>query len=98
MINTDTNMTQDARLLILQNAVIETTSKVEKHHRVLLEGNGELPLVERVRNLEAWSLGMKFWIRTIAVALVLQAVTITVGAAMYFIKLYPVLQRLAEKP
>lgn len=96
MITSD-NLTADARLLILQNAVIENNTKLEKHHKILLEGNGDLPLVERVRNLESWSMGMKFWIRTIAVALVLQAVTITVGAAMYFIKLYPVLQRLAEK-
>lgn len=90
-------MNAEQRLLILQNAVIESNTKVEKHHRILLEGNGELPLVERVRNLEAFVGTLKFWLRTVSVAIVLQTVTFGAAALVYFIKLYPVLQRIANQ-
>ena len=95
MITTD-NLTDSQRLIILQNNQIESNTKLEKHHRLLVEGNGELPLVEKVRNLEAFVTTMKFWMRTIAVALVLQTVTFGVSAAIYFIKLYPALERITK--
>lgn len=92
-------LTDTQRLLILQQNIIDSNVKIEKHHKILLEGNGDLPLVEKVRNLEAFVTGMKFWLRTVLVAIVLQTVTFTAAAVVYFIKLYPILQRLiAQNP
>lgn len=93
MIDTS-SLTDSQRLIILQQNIIESGNKLEKHHKILLEGNGELPLVEKVRNLEAFVAGMKFWMKTVLVAIVLQTVTFTIGAIVYFIKLYPALQKL----
>lgn len=97
MFNTD-NMTDGQRLLILQQSIIDNNVKLEKHHKILLEGNGELPLVERVRNLEAFVGGLKFWLRTVSVAIVLQTITFGIAAMVYFIKLYPVLEKLVKQP
>jgi len=95
----DTSQLTDAqRLLALQNSIIEQGLKLDKHHKILIEGNGVLPLVEKVRNLETFVESIKFWLRTIAVALVLQTVTFGVAALVYFIKLYPILANLANKP
>lgn len=92
------NLTDGQRLLILQQSIIEQGNKLEKHHRVLLEGNGELPLVERIRNLEAFVGGLKFWLRTVSVAIVLQTLTFGIAALVYFIKLYPVLEKIVNQP
>lgn len=91
------NLTDGQRLLILQQSIIEQGNKVDKHHKILLEGNGELPLVERIRNLEAFVAGLKFWLRTVSVAIVLQTITFGVAALVYFVKLYPILEQLLKK-
>lgn len=97
MLNND-GLTDNSRLLILQQAVLDTQNKLEKHHKILVEGNGELPLVEKVRNLEVFVGTLKFWLRTVAVAIVLQTITFGVAALIYFIKLYPVLERISRNP
>lgn len=97
MIDTS-NLTDGQRLLILQQSILDVVNKSERHHKILLEGNGELPLVERVRNLEAFVGSLKFWLRTVSVAIVLQTITFGVAALVYFVKLYPVLQQLIDKP
>lgn len=97
MIDID-GLTDGQRLIVLQSRLLSNEDKVAKHHKILLEGNGELPLVERVRNLEAFVGGLKFWLRTVSVAIVLQTITFGIAALVYFIKLYPVLQQLVNKP
>jgi hypothetical protein len=86
------------RIIILQSRMLNNEDKVTKHHKILLEGNGELPLVERVRNLEAFTTSLKFWLRTVAVAIVLQTITFGTAAVVYFVKLYPVLEKLVKQP
>lgn len=93
MANLD-GLTDSQRIVLLQSKEIEQDDKINKHHKVLLEGNGELPLVERVRNLETFVNSLKFWFRTLAVAIVLQTLTFGIAALVYFIKLYPILERL----
>lgn len=97
----DTSKLSDAQLLlILQSRVLEHESKISRHHKVLIDGEGDrhLPLVERVRNLEAFQGTLRFWLRTVAVAIVLQTITFASAAVIYFIKLYPVLQQIADQP
>lgn len=91
-------LTDSQRIVILQSRMLNNEDKVTKHHKILLEGNGELPLTERVRNLEAFTTSLKFWLRTVAVAIVLQTITFGAAAIIYFVKLYPVLQHLVNQP
>lgn len=90
------NMSDNQRLIIIQSRVLENEERLDRHHKVLLEGNGELPLVEKVRNLEAFSNNLRFWLRTVAVAIVLQTITFGAAALVYFFKLYPVLEKLSQ--
>lgn len=62
------------------------------------DGNGNLPLTERMRNEEAFTRSVRFWLRTVAVAIVLQTLTFGSAAAIYFVKLYPLLDKLASSP
>lgn len=98
MIDQTNGLSDSQRLIIIQNALIEANTKLEKHHKILLEGNGELPLVEKVRNLETFVDTLKFWLRTVSVAIVIQTVTFGAAALIYFIKLYPILQQIARNP
>jgi len=83
-------------LTALQNRTIEQDSLLEKHHQLLIEGNGDLPVLERLRNLETFASTIRFWLRTVAVAIVLQTITFGIASLVYFIKLLPLLDKLAN--
>jgi hypothetical protein len=59
-------------------------------------GNGELPLVEKVRNHDKFIIDLKFWFRTITIALVLQTITFVGASLIYLIKLIPLLESLSK--
>lgn len=86
-------------VISMNTALNDVQHQVEDHERILVKGeNGELPLKERVRNLEGFVVTLKFWLRTVAVALVLQTITFGTAAVVYFLKLYPLLERLSRTP
>lgn len=84
-------------LTALQSDVLELNRRFEKDHRILVEGNGEMPVVEKVRVLESFAKSLQFWSRTIAVALVLQTITFITASAVYFIRLIPLLNELLNQ-
>ena len=92
------NLTDSQKIIVIQNSVIEQQNKLDRHHKILVEGNGEPPLMYRVKNIETFVDGIKFWQRTIAVAIVLQTITFGAAAIVYFVRLYPLLERLANNP
>lgn len=93
------NLTDSQRIIVIQNSVLEQQTKLDRHHKLIVEGeNGTLPILERVRNLEAFVGGLKFWLRTLSVALVLQTITFGASALIYFIKLYPLLEKISNQP
>lgn len=93
------NLTDSQQRLILRTNVIQLNTDMVRVKQTLFDGtSNELPLVERIRNLESYIANLKFWLRTISVALVLQTITFGTAAVVYFIKLYPLLERLAAKP
>lgn len=92
------NLTDSQKIIVIQNSVIEQQNKLDRHHKMLVEGNGEPPLMYRVKNIETFVDGIKFWQRTIAVAIVLQTITFGAAAIVYFVRLYPLLERLANNP
>jgi hypothetical protein len=81
---------------ILQSRIIENDSTLERHHKLLIEGNGELPMLERLRNLEQFIGVLKFWLRTVAIAIVLQTITFGIASMVYFIRLLPLLEKLTN--
>ena len=100
---TDPYLTDGEKFALLDNAIISTQTaintigeKVDKHQKILVEGNGVLPLVEQVRNINAFINSVKFWMKTIAVAVVLQTITFGGAAFVYFLKLYPILEKLQK--
>lgn len=76
----------------------EIKTKIDKDHKILIEGNGELPLVEQVRNLNTFMNGIKYWMKFLIGALIIQTIAFAGTALLYLIKLAPVLEKLANNP
>lgn len=83
-------------LTSLNTAINNLQADVRIHDKVLITGNGEPSLQERVRKLETFVESFQFWQRTVAVALVLQTITFGAAAVIYFIKLTPILEKLSH--
>lgn len=94
------NLTPEQRLVwsinSLWNNYGDLKTKVDKDHKVLIEGNGELPLVEQVRNLNTFVNGVRYWMKFLIGALLLQTMAFLATAIMYFVKLYPILEKMSE--
>ena len=84
-------------LTSLGTSMNEILSKVDKHHKVLIEGNGEIPLVEQMRNVVSFINSIKYWLKFLVGAILIQTVTFGAAAFIYFLKLYPVITQLADK-
>lgn len=91
-------LTDSQKLLVIGLAVNTLQVDVQKHKKILTDGNGEKPLVERVRNLEAYIDATKYWTRFLAGAILLQTVAFAGAAILYFVRLYPLLNELVNKP
>lgn len=100
------NLTDSQKILsaIIENQVsmntrVDNLSDVQKkHHSVLIEGNGEIPLVERIRNLEEFVNAMRYWLRFIGGALIIQTVAFSASIVVAVVKFLPILEKLARTP
>ena len=92
------HMTEGEKLLALSltlNQVQVDTARLEK---VVLIGNGEVPLVEKVRNHETFIKNFNYWGKIVAGIMVAQFIGL-VGAGIWtFIRVLPVLEKLANQP
>lgn len=88
----------DTAIIATQTAVSSLSEKFEKDHKILVEGNGVLPIVEQVRNINRFIDDMKFWLKTVTVAVVLQTISFSGAALIYFLKLYSVLEKISKQP
>ena len=75
---------------------IEADTRV--HQKLLITGNGEPSLMERVRNLESFASAWKYWMRFIGGALIIQTITFGFAVAIAVIRFLPLLEALAKKP
>lgn len=92
-------MSDSQRHLIISLAINDLQTKVSRHETVLITGSEhELPLLERVRNLEAYISNTKYWTRFVAGALVVQTMAFALSVLWAAIKLLPLLERLADTP
>jgi hypothetical protein len=85
-------------LTSLNTALNDTQHDVSILNKLVITGNGDPALVEKVRNLEQFVNNTKYWLRLVAGAMVLQTITFGSAAIIYFVKLSPILDRLAKTP
>lgn len=70
---------------------------VRDHQKILVQGDGDKPsLVDSVRTLNNYMQGAQFWLRSIALIFVTQFIAFTVAGVIFFIRVVPVLQKLAN--
>lgn len=85
-------------LVTMSTGLNDVQSDVRELNKVVLLGNGELPLRETVRNHTAFINDMKYWIRLVGGAIVLQTLVFAFGVAVALVKFLPVLESLAKNP
>lgn len=75
---------------------IEADTKV--HQKLLVTGNGEPSLMERMRNAEKFINNFGYWARFIGGALIVQTITFGVAIIIALVRFLPVLEQLAKNP
>lgn len=90
-------MTDSQKMLVISLAVNSLQGSVDRHNKILVTGNGEIPLVEQVRNLREFVNGIKFWAKTAAVAILLQTIAFGSAVVVGYIRFLPVLEKLANQ-
>lgn len=92
------DLTESQKFLVLSMNLNAIQAKVNKFDELLITGNGQLPIVERLRNVETFVGSMKYWMRFLAGAILLQTIAFAFVAITYFIRLYPLLVKISEQP
>jgi hypothetical protein len=96
------NLTDSQRInlniITLNTAVNDLQTDMREMNKVVLLGNGELPLRETVRNHTAIISEWKYWIKFFIGLLIAQAVAVLGGIIFTFIKVMPLLERIANQP
>ena len=91
-------MSDSQRRLVMSLAMNDIQTKVNKHHEVLITGNGEVSLLERMRKLEDFVREFRYWQKFLVGALLLQTLAFLAGVLIALIRFLPVLEQLATKP
>lgn len=95
---------QKINIAIIQNLTSINTRlndlshDVAEHNKLLVTGNGEPSLQERMRNLEEFASSVKYWERFVGGAIILQTITLMVALLVGVLKFLPYLQNLASRP
>jgi hypothetical protein len=71
---------------------------VRELNKVVLLGNGELPLRETVRNHETFIKDMRYWIRFVGAAIIGQTIIFAFATAIAIVKFLPLLEQMSKKP
>lgn len=81
----------------LQSDFRDMVAEVEIHDKLLVTGNGVPSLQERIRKMEAFIEGQKYWLRFVAGALIVQVIAFIVVAATFIIRFAPLLERIEHE-
>lgn len=101
-----TNLTdsQKINIQIIQNLTSISTAlndirhDVSVHDKLLVTGNGEPSLQERVRSLEKFVETILYWSRFVGGAIIVQTLAFFIGIIVALVRFLPVLERLATQP
>lgn len=94
---------QKTHIRILQNitsintALNDLQHDVTVHNRILITGNGELPLPERMRNVERYMGNLNYWGRIVGGALIVQSIVFFAGIVVALVRFLPVLEQIANQ-
>ena len=88
----------NVNIISLNTRMNDLQTDVSTLNKVVLLGNGELPLRETVRSHDEFIKGIKYWTRFIGGALVLQTITFGIATIIVIVKFLPVLEKLATNP
>ena len=83
-------------LMSVSTGLNDVQHTVDEHEKILVKGNGELPLREQVRNHDNFIKDIKYWVRFVGGAIVLQTLAFTIGLVVAVVKFLPVLEQLAK--
>ena len=92
---------QKTHIRILQNitsintAINDMQHDLNIHNKILVVGNGELPLPERMRNAERTLGTINYWGRFVGGALIIQTIAFFAGIVLAVVRFLPLLERLA---
>lgn len=95
---------QKVHIRILQNlssmntVINDLQHDVNLHNKILITGNGELPLPERMRNAEAFIRSMRNIGSIIGTALIVQTIAFFTGIIIAIVRFLPLLEELANRP
>lgn len=70
---------------------------VKKHDKLLITGNGEPSLLERVRNAEKFIANFEHYSKLVFGAIILQALAFIGGIAVAIVRFLPALERIANQ-
>lgn len=96
--------TQKINIKILQNltsintALNDVKHDVNVHQKLLVTGNGDPSILERLRKIEDFVANFRYWSRYIGSAFILQAITLAIGLAIVVVRLQPLLEKIANQP
>ena len=91
-------LTDGEKLLALSLSLNQVQDSTARLTKVVLIGNGELPLVEKVRNHEQFINNFNYWGKIVAGILIAQFITLLGAALWTFISVLPILEKLANQP
>lgn len=106
------NLTESDKTLIVWQGLMDTWTKLQEtiehqkeieadtkvHHKLLITGNGDPSLMERIRNVEKFVTDFRYWARFVGGALILQTLTFAFAVIVALIKFLPLLEQLAKNP
>jgi hypothetical protein len=85
-------------IITMNTAINDIQTDVRDLIKIVITGNGELPLREQVRNNSVFISSIKYWTRFVFGALIVQTIAFTAGILIAIVKFLPVLERLATQP
>lgn len=83
-------------IITLNTAINDLQTDVRTLNKIVIEGNGELPLREQVRNNTNFINEIKYWAKLAGGALVVQALAFIVGIVVALVRFLPVLEKIAN--
>lgn len=90
------DMSDSQKMLVISIALNDVQNKVNVYEKLLITGNGTPALPERLRNIERYIDGTRYWSRFIAGAILIQTISFGAMAIVYFAKLYPILEKISN--
>ena len=106
------NLDETNRSLIIWQGLTDTWTKLEDtiekidnidaeskvHHKLLITGNGDPSLMERVRNLEKFENKFQYWARFLGGAMILNFLGFLAATIIAIVRFLPLLEKLANQP